>query len=166
MVIYSTQRFRCCSRKSKFSLDSLASIIKHARVCVLFHNWRKCCIYLCNAGVWQIYLHTGGGALTERGTASGSKRPLLSLSHQSEISEDELSVLNNHLSPANCKWQSSQGQHLSAGHSRPCMTPLKCCSFGQQHATFKATVKWQEEPFSFLAFSIPKPIKERVGPII
>lgn len=114
MLIYSTQRFRCCSRKSKFSFDSLDSITKAARVgyFITGESVMLLCVYLCNAG------NCGCDKslcilVRVRGTVPGSKRPFVSAHHRSELSEDELRVINNHLSPTHCKWQSSQGSGIS-----------------------------------------------------
>lgn len=150
MLIYSTQRFRCCSQKSKFSLDSLDSIIKPVPVgyFITGESVMLLCVYLCNAG--NCGCDKSLCTLVEvRGTVPGSERPFVSVHHRSELSEDELSVINNHLSPTNCKWQSSQ----SSGISRALLTLHDCAQVlvppvnSKQHLEpLSPEETWQGEP--------------------
>lgn len=174
MLIYNTQRFRCCSRKSNFSLDSLDSIIKPTRVgyFIMGESVMLLCVYLCNAGNCGCDRSLVG----VRGTVPGTERPFVSAHHRSELSEDELSVINNHLSATNCKWQSRQGSGISRElltlhdcaqvlvppvNSEQRLEPLSPEETGQGEPCIS-----QYEGQSFLAFLISKWIKEGVGPII
>lgn len=99
--IYRFRRFQSCFQRRKIVFIQSGFNYKMC-MCLLFHNCRKCCIVL------RLSVE-----VSEQGVLSGNKRLLLSASGQSEISEDELSVINNHLSPATCKWQSSRGNFIS-----------------------------------------------------
>lgn len=114
--IYRFRRFQSCFQRRKIVFIQSGFNYKIC-MCLLFPNCRKCCIVLrLSPGRWNPDKSISTPVeVSEQGVLSGNKRLLLSASGQSEISEDELSVINNHLSPATCKWQSSRGT-LSAGH--------------------------------------------------
>lgn len=105
------QRFHCCFELSKFSLDNLESIMKLWFVCY----------FITGEGVslFCVCLWTTGSLRCDKSVARQRFQGTSGHCCQSEISEDELSVINNHLSPSDCKWQSSQGSSIS----RALLTP-------------------------------------------